>query len=175
MRTRTTGAVGRLFLSGLPSDVAQSTDRLHLPLTDSPESDWLDDFEKKLAAMATLRRNWDSYGAESPSARAMHDAMTFLENLHDEGSNPTRIAPSAIGGVGITIKRAGCSRRGYVEFRNDGGIYCLLSDGVSVPIVEPVRLGMGEFKRVIEKIEDYLNGQTVSPQTAPKSSATATA
>jgi hypothetical protein len=130
-----------------------------------PSSDWLSAASKQLEALAHLGHNWNSYGAEKPSRAALDDARTFVEELHCAGVPPYRIAPSAIGGVGITIKDKGQPRRAYVEFRNDGGMYCLLSDGTGKPIIEPVRLGAPEFRKTIERAWGYLNAET-TPQAA---------
>src|SRR5687767_7957367 len=78
----------------------------------------------KLNRIASLRHGWNSYDAPPPSPLTIEQARLFLECLHSENLEPGRLAASAIGGVGISLRSK--QRRVYVEFRNDGGIYVVM-------------------------------------------------
>src|SRR6185437_5938648 len=73
---------------------------------------------KKLDAMSALQRGWNGYDAEPPSALAIATARNYLGHLSAEQLSPTRVAPSVVGGVGVTCRKA--DHRVYVEFYNDG-------------------------------------------------------
>src|SRR5688500_17530004 len=79
-----------------------------------------------LEKLADLPEGWNGYSATAPSHSAIRGADWFMSVCKDEGLFPTRIAPSAVGGVG-TMFRAG-PRKGYVEFYNDGSVALLLAD-----------------------------------------------
>ena len=70
--------------------------------------------------MASLRRDWDSYGAEPPSANAIDNARKALEKLKEADIVPNAVVPSAEGGVGIVFVRF--ARYADVEFLNEGDI-----------------------------------------------------
>ena len=91
-----------------------------------------DPWAVKLDAFAELTKGWDGYKAEPPSAAVVNAAKRFLSNE----LSPTRVAPSVVGGIGITFKKNG--RKAYLELTNAGPMSLLLSDGVSDPHTEPV-------------------------------------
>ena len=93
-------------------------------------------WSEKLDSFARLVRGWDGYKAETPSSDVVSAAKRFL-SVTD--LPPTRVAPSVVGGVGITFKRDG--RKAYLELTNAGPVSLLLSDGVGDPHTEPVVLG----------------------------------
>src|SRR5438128_7762549 len=82
----------------------------------------------KLDGLTSLSDGWNSYAAPAPSASAVAAARAFLTILQQEDYPPTRIAPSVMGGVGITHRRGG--RKVYVEFYNDGTAHALFSSGL---------------------------------------------
>jgi hypothetical protein len=109
----------------------------------------IDDFKK-------LERGWDGYIAPPPSEIAIRTAQNFVSSLAREKSEPSRIAPSVIGGVGITGRHLG--KRVYIEIYNDGQVYALFSDGESDPLTQHVQPGHQSFKLLINKMRDYLDG-----------------
>lgn len=83
--------------------------------------------KERLSKLQSMVANWDSYGAEAPSDTALRHAGRFLDALYNKGHGANRIAPSAIGGVGITIRNN--DRRAYIEYANDGKGHMLLTGG----------------------------------------------
>jgi hypothetical protein len=115
-------------------------------------SAWLE----KLKALRELGADWNHRGAEPPTEWAITAAESFLVAMGKQGIVPTRVAASAIGGVGIT-RRVG-DRMAYVEFYNNGTACALFSldegDG------ETFKLGVDSvsFARILEQMDAYLHG-----------------
>ncbi len=79
-----------------------------------PIAPWVDLLERT----RQLSENWNRRGAPPPNERAIAAAFQFLEVMSRTKRLPTRLAPSAVGGIGIT--RRVNERFAYVEFYNNG-------------------------------------------------------
>lgn len=113
-------------------------------------------WQQKLEKLIKLEQGWDSYDADPPSSLAVNNARGFLSHLISHRQEPTRLAPSVVGGVGITRRQG--DRKVYVEFYNDGGILALFSDGVSEPDVKLVTVGYQQFNGLLAEMRAYLDG-----------------
>ena len=82
---------------------------------------------EKVESFADLRKGWNSYKADGPSALAISVAVDLLRQAEMEDYQADWVGPSAIGGIGIGWK-TGWHTDAYVEVHNDGKIWCLLSD-----------------------------------------------
>lgn len=109
---------------------------------------------EKLQGFIRLKRGWDGYRAKPPTAHAIFNAEEFLSSLRVADVEPKRVAPSVVGGVGVTLRAA--ERKSYVEFYNDGRVYVMHSDGETEPIIYPVRMEQG-YEDLISEIRGYLN------------------
>ena len=76
-----------------------------------------DKWNRNLEAMRQLQDGWNGYESTAPSNAAIVMARSFLSNQRDI-TRPSRVAPPAAGGVGVTHKHN--RRRVYVEFYNNG-------------------------------------------------------
>jgi hypothetical protein len=76
------------------------------------------DGEKELDRISRLGPNWDSYGAEPPSANAVRASREILNELAGALMLPSAIVPSASGGISIYFIRG--DRTAYIENYNDG-------------------------------------------------------
>lgn len=103
--------------------------------------------------LKTFKYNWNSYDAEPPSPSAIQIAMKLVDSLCNSGLEPCRVVPSAIGGVGITIRWFE-GRKAYLEVRNDGKSHLLLSDGETEPYVE--KIDLENTSPLFNKIRSYL-------------------
>lgn len=111
--------------------------------------------DAKFARLRQLAPGWNGYDAAPPSALAIQLAQVFVRQLNQEAYTPNRVAPSAVGGVGITQR---ADRRSvYVEFYNSGQILALYSDGETEPIIENIEPTNSSFGRLIKKMREYLN------------------
>ena len=75
---------------------------------DTSSKSWIQWASDRLDAIAKLEPNWNSYGADRPSPRAIANASTLLRTVHEtfssrvrEQSQPQVVAPRADGGIQI--------------------------------------------------------------------------
>jgi hypothetical protein len=73
-----------------------------------------------LRPLQVVSKNWDSYGAEAPNDTALSAAEAVLEAAHDILLHPSRLLPTAEGGVGIVFIAG--AKEGHIECLNDGEI-----------------------------------------------------
>jgi hypothetical protein len=111
---------------------------------------------EKLESLRQLQDGWNQDGAPAPSARAIDQALIFVQAVEKDGLVPARLAASVVGGVGATFRKA--KRKAYVEFYNDGAVCSLFSDGASEPIVSGVGGGADSFAQLISSIRAHLDG-----------------
>ena len=114
-----------------------------------------DSWRVKLVQLRHLRDGWNGYAAPAPSERAINTANAFVDILLRAKYEPKRLAPSAVGGVGIT-QRSG-AKKVYVEFFNDGKVFALFSDGDSEPISREIIPGYQSFKTLVKEMQEYLD------------------
>jgi hypothetical protein len=112
-------------------------------------------WNKKLEQLRNLGNDWNGYATPAPSDAAIVTAKAFLSAFLGTDFEPSRLAPSVSGGVGITHKNR--SRRVYVEFFNDGDVCVLFSDGESDPRSRRVKPAYGKFEGLIDEIREYLD------------------
>lgn len=86
----------------------------------------LERWKKQISGFETLEDDWDGGGAPSPSSVARMRATALVTIMIQEQCAPTRIAPSVVGGIGVT-KRIG-HRKAYIECLNDGRMHVLFAD-----------------------------------------------
>jgi hypothetical protein len=84
------------------------------------------DAEEELHRISRLEPDWDSYGAEPPSADAIRASREILEELAGAQILPSAVVPSAGGGVSIYFMTAG--RTVYVESYNQGSQALVMYD-----------------------------------------------
>ena len=112
-------------------------------------------WEAKLTDMVRLKEGWNGYSAPAPSVSAINTAKSFVRVLMRENQEPRRVAPSAVGGVGVSRRNA--KRKVFVEFFNDGKVFALFSDGESEPLSKEVVPGLQTFKNLTREMRDYLD------------------
>lgn len=130
-------------------------------------SDWSYWFSK-LKDLHTLEKGWDSYGADPPDPRAIGAAEEFLILMREQVLLPSRVEPSAMGGVGITCKQG--SWMAYVEFYNQrnptetpGLAWVMLCDDTSreEPTVFQLPLDTAGQLGVVGQIKNFLEAAKV--------------
>jgi len=94
------------------------------PLQDM-EPDWIS-LLHKLYGFLDLQEGWNGYAASPPNVKAVCSASTAFIVLQALQRLPDRLAPSAVGGVGITYRNG--NRKAYLECYNTGQVVLLLSD-----------------------------------------------
>lgn len=122
----------------------------HVP-TQPVASAWSAAFDK----MEHLSEGWDSYRAPPPSALAIANAKRVEAVMVEHGLPATRVAPSVVGGVGVT-RRVEASKV-YIELRNDGRAYSLFTHGEE-PVVVSVDLSVEGLDALLASMRSHFNG-----------------
>lgn len=123
---------------------------------EKPQSGPSSQLIRKLNSLLSLSDGWNGYSAPKPAPIAVRTAKRLLSHLIATNIVPDRIAPSSVGGVGITIKRNW--KKVYVEFYNDGRA-CLLVSGKGLPAQTQMLDPAVGFISVVRRIREYLNGR----------------
>jgi hypothetical protein len=84
------------------------------------------DANSELQRIASLKTNWDSYGADAPSENAIRVARSILSELEQARILPSAIVASATGGVSIYFFDS--DRSAYIENYNDGAQALVMYD-----------------------------------------------
>jgi hypothetical protein len=112
-------------------------------------------WEQTFKKLGHLREGWNGYKAPAPSKLAIDLARNFVDTLLREKYEPRRLAPSAVGGVGVTQRKG--DKSVYVEFYNDGRVLALFSDDVNEPEIKRIEPSYQSFKKLIVEMRDYLD------------------
>jgi len=111
----------------------------------------------KLDELSSLTEGWNGYSVPAPVAEPINSEREFLNSMREHNHVPTRVAASAVGGVGITCRFR--RRKAYVEFLNNGLISALFADDVNhIMYTQPVENSQDAFHNLVSDIEDYLHG-----------------
>jgi hypothetical protein len=111
---------------------------------------------EKLESLSRLAPGWNRQGAPAPSEEAIRVARQFIEAMVNNDQPPTRVAASAVGGVGVTRQVA--ERIVYIEFYNDGKACALLTDDEEDERVIDVAPKGGTYWKLLTEVKAYLNG-----------------
>jgi len=117
-------------------------------------SEWLLQDYARLAMLAHLTANWDSYGAEAPGPKAIRAARTVLGVLGDIECRPSSIDASVEGGVCLSFSRG--QRYGDIECFNSGEIWAVVSTGGGDTDVWIVANGTAAIWDTAEAIRRYV-------------------
>jgi hypothetical protein len=111
----------------------------------------------KVWSFGRLAHGWNGSRAPAPTLPAVVHAARFVAALTEAGDQPTRVAPSAVGGVGIT-RRVG-ERKVLVEFFNDGSASALFADDATQQLQTlRVKTTPQGFLDLLGKMREYLDG-----------------
>jgi hypothetical protein len=109
--------------------------------------------ESQLERLAHVNSGWDSYGAEPPNVAARNSAARILSFLKDAGVVPTKIVPSAEGGVAICFVSG--SRYADIECLNAGEILAVTYRGKEDPNVWETANAREEVMSAIDDIQAH--------------------
>jgi predicted DNA-binding antitoxin AbrB/MazE fold protein len=111
----------------------------------------------KVLSFGQLAQGWNGAQAPPPTFGAIVNAARFLFALAEAGQQPTRVAPSAVGGVGIT-RRVG-ERKALVEFFNDNTANALFADDATQEMeTHAVTITPQGFRDLCGRTREYVNG-----------------
>ncbi len=127
------------------------------PLRVGPKNEGISEtsWEGEFAKISRLQGGWNGYTAPAPSKLAIDLARSFVDSLLREKYEPRRLAPSVVGGIGVTHRKD--DKTAYVEFYNDGRILALFSDDVNDPEIKRIEPSYQSFKKLIKEMRDYLD------------------
>ena len=119
------------------------------------KSDSIDNALNQLDDMQTVVDGWNGYSAPAPSTLAINNARQFVYELCTVVPSALRVAPSAIGGVGITLSKG--EKAVYIEFYNDGSIFkMLIDDGIDTD-VQPIRPDAQNLELLASEASEYID------------------
>jgi len=101
-----------------------------------------------------LNDDWNSYGAEKPTVRTIQAVNRLLSRLHIEFFLPTRVIPSAEGGVAAYFSAD--DKTSYLEYRNSGEVILAMYDRQSEPVIFELSESDADESRALSLIRDYL-------------------
>jgi len=116
--------------------------------------EWLIEAYKKLSQFASLKDDWDSYGAEAPSQWSVDSTRNVLRILAEEDFEPTSIDASAEGGVCLSFQHG--ERYGDVECFNSREILAVMSAGGDATEVWEIKDLNRELRTTLCKIRMFV-------------------
>ncbi len=111
---------------------------------------------RSVHALAQLRPNWDSYGAPAPNGRSIANAIRVLNLVESLNLDPTRILPSAEGGVGICFVRE--DRYADIECSNEGEVLGVYYIGAQMPVLLETDATDASISAALEWIRNHIRG-----------------
>ena len=115
-----------------------------------------EDNRRRVRALANLRPNWDTYAAPAPNGVSVANAIRVLNLLEAMNLGPTRILPSAEGGVGVCFVRG--DRYADIECSNDGEILGVFYVGAQMPVLLETDATDNTVNTALERIRDHIRG-----------------
>jgi hypothetical protein len=109
---------------------------------------------QKIYELASLKSNWDSYGAPSPDIDAIENAVRILELMQPLDLETVSIVPSAEGGIGFCFKRK--DRYADIETSNGGAILGVRYVGMETPFLIDVDGSDNSIKTALEQIRNHI-------------------
>jgi len=116
----------------------------------------------ELDNLSHLTNDWNAYGSPAPSPNAIEAADRILNALQTIFLRPTRILPSAEGGVAITFLSAS-QNRAVMEALNNGERFILLYDlngnneTIEWQITDP-----SSSMALLERLRNHLRGSRLA-------------
>jgi hypothetical protein len=109
----------------------------------------------KLYDLATLKSNWDSYGAPSPNQIAFDNALRILKFMKASDLEAMNVVPSAEGGIGLCFKRT--DRYADIEALNDGTILGVRYVGMETPVLITVDGSDDSIRAGLDQIRNHIS------------------
>lgn len=112
----------------------------------------MDAYMTRLNSLINEPVDWDGNGAESPNEVSVSNGRRVLGILNEMAFEPTGVAPSAEGGVGISFVRG--NKYADIECFNSGELWAVVSDRVHTPDVW--RVEVSTIRASLEKIREHV-------------------
>jgi hypothetical protein len=112
--------------------------------------------QTKLFDLASLKSNWDTYGAPAPNKTALENAVRILEHMKPFDLALANIVPSAEGGVGFCFVSG--DRYADIETSNDGELIGVRYTGMHTPVVIEMDGTDASIEAALEQIRNHVRG-----------------
>ena len=142
----------------LSSGAARRTyaDLLHVSFSSDEASFIL--LGERLAELASILEDWDSYGAPPPAPEAIASAQRTIEKLRFNELLPEMVAPSAEGGISIYFSLG--KQKAFIEFSNEGDVLLARYGKDDAPNVKVLRNGLQDLNdQALQEIRDHLGAR----------------
>jgi hypothetical protein len=114
----------------------------------------LNNAHRRISELASLKSNWDSYGAPSPDSIAVKNAVRILKLMQPIDLERVNIVPSAEGGIAFCFKRR--DRYADIETSNDGTILGVSYVGMETPLLINVGSSEDSIKAGLEHVRAFI-------------------
>ena len=112
---------------------------------------------EKLESLRHYEDGWNGYAAPAPNDTAINNAKEFLYVMRESVCIPTRVAASAVGGIGITRRKG--PKRVYVELFNNDMVSALFADDAAQSMfTSQAATDWESYESLISDMKDYLSG-----------------
>jgi hypothetical protein len=106
-----------------------------------------------LLRLHSTKPDWNGLGSAPPTYDAIARAISVLWALRATHLQPTRVTPSAEGGVAVTFRKGG--RFASVESLNSGEIVLLTSDGTGNPRAWAIDSSDDALRQAAKDLREY--------------------
>jgi hypothetical protein len=108
----------------------------------------------RIDTLTQLPDDWNTYGAQAPSARVAAWAKRAVRIADWLNISPAAVIPSAENGLGLAFRRG--RRYADIEFLNSGDVLAVTSDGNGTPTAWEVDRSEQGIVDALKAIRDYL-------------------
>lgn len=129
----------------IPQPVSSATD-----IETKRKAAILMELDRRINVIATFTKDWNSYGSDPPSRKAIELSREYLNRLASLDFLPDRVLPSAEGGVGFVFLEG--DKYADIEIFNDGEVYA----GISGDIIDSWEFSRKDLEATIRKIRGFL-------------------
>ena len=109
---------------------------------------------RRLNTTVSLEHGWDTYGAETPNDVARALAARILYLLEEDALPPTRLLPSAEGGIAMSFVEG--DNRAEIEIYNTGEVAAVTYSAHSEPVAWELSNADSALKNAIIDIRVHL-------------------
>ena len=141
-------------VAGFVSDLPFSTS-LDIQSVKINFRNWLSSELENVDKFGNLNEGWDGYSAVPPNDSARKFAKDFLRIVSNAFTAPVRVAPSVVGGVGVTFEEG--EKGVYVEIDNDGNAFVMFLKDTSEPVVTSIQTNLHGLRNAAKRIREHLN------------------
>lgn len=123
--SQTTTEHSTAFAEGVSFDVDVASQWTEVTIL--TDAGWVDTALQKVAQLAYLPDNWDSYNSPAPTREALQQAVSMLAKIDDLERFLSAPQVMAAPGGGVAVEWSGAPRELEVEFLPDGSMEYLAS------------------------------------------------